>query len=171
MDVVAKLCPACGLCCNGVLFGDVELQPTDNTALLRKLGLVLIAKGRKQCFSEPCACLDGKLCRIYRDRPNRCRTFECGLLKRVQKGQISVSGALKSISAARATVKEVLGLVRRLGNTEENVPLNHRYAAITALPIDLKKGGDFSKLRRELTLAVAKLTRRLERDFLQGCGK
>lgn len=167
-DVVSQLCPACGLCCNGVLFGDVELQPTDNAALLRKLGLDLFRKGRKQCFSQPCACLDGRLCRIYDYRPDRCRTFECVLLKRVQKDQISASRALKAIAGARIAVENVLTLVRRLGNTEEHVPLNRRFAAIAALPIDLKRGGDFSKRRRELVPAVAKLTRRLERDFLPG---
>jgi hypothetical protein len=30
-DTVSKLCPNCGLCCNGMLFADVELRASDDT--------------------------------------------------------------------------------------------------------------------------------------------
>ena len=38
---VEKLCPNCGLCCNGVLFADVELRVGDDAKRLQKLGLTL----------------------------------------------------------------------------------------------------------------------------------
>ena len=82
-DAVAQLCPNCGLCCNGVLFADVELRKGDDVQRLAELGLSLEKTGRQQAFAQPCACFDGELCRIYTGRPKRCRTFECSLLKRV----------------------------------------------------------------------------------------
>src|SRR5258706_12208785 len=102
-NVVAELCPACGLCCNGVLFGDVELQAGDDADLLKALGLTLRRKGRKQAFDQPCSCFDGKLCGIYSERPRRCRTFECRLLQRVQNGERKTNQALKTIKEAKSS--------------------------------------------------------------------
>src|SRR5437867_9164117 len=85
-EVVAQLCPQCALCCNGVLFKDVELQPADDAARLKALGLPLDGS-RKAKFSQPCAALCGCHCGIYADRPMRCRQFECALLKSVAAGE------------------------------------------------------------------------------------
>ena len=35
------LCTRCGLCCNGSLFADVELAPSDDSATLEVLGLAI----------------------------------------------------------------------------------------------------------------------------------
>ena len=165
-DAVAQLCPACGMCCNGALFGDVELQPRDDARRLAALGLELFRKGRKQGFNQPCACFDGKWCRIYADRPDRCRTFECRLLQRVQSGKITSDAALKSIAEARRDVDRVRELVRQLGQNDERMPLNRRYSAIMAQPLDLASDDETAERRSELMLAVHKLTRILQREFL-----
>ena len=95
-SAVAELCPQCGLCCDSTLFADVELRDDDDPARLRQLGLTLVKKGRtKVAFAQPCACFDGKLCGIYADRPGRCRRFECGILKRVDAGEMTSGAALK----------------------------------------------------------------------------
>src|ERR1035441_3049702 len=47
-DSVAQLCPKCGLCCNGVLFADVELRKGDDVQRLAELGLSLEKKGRQR---------------------------------------------------------------------------------------------------------------------------
>jgi Fe-S-cluster containining protein len=163
---VAQLCLACGMCCNGVLFGDVELQARDDTRQLAALGMELFRKGRKQCFNQPCACFDGKLCCIYEDRPNRCRTFECRLLQRVQSGKVTNDAALKSMAEARRCADHVRDLVRQLGQTDERAPLNRRYSAIMAQPIDLASDDETAERRSELMLAVHRLTQILEREFL-----
>ena len=49
-NFVSQLCPKCGLCCNGVLFADVELRKGDDAERLAELGLLLEKKGRKQGF-------------------------------------------------------------------------------------------------------------------------
>jgi uncharacterized protein len=165
-EAIAKLCPACGLCCNGVLFGDVELQRGDDAKLLSKLGVDLFRKGRKTAFAQPCDCLVNGLCRIYTDRPKRCATFDCGLLKRVQTGKLAAPAALKKISEAKRRSAEVLKLVRQLGHKDESLPLNQRYAAIMAEPIDMSADEAEIERRGELMMAVSRLVESLERDFL-----
>ena len=166
MDPVAKLCPACGLCCNGVLFGDVELRSSDDRRQLDRLGLDLFRKGRKTAFRQPCACFDGVLCRIYKDRPGRCRTFECRLLKRVQSGSMHAGVALKVIRATKEVLESARGLVRQLGNSDEQLPLNQRCAVVISQPIDLASGGDLIKLRRRLMFAASRLMQKLDKHFM-----
>jgi Fe-S-cluster containining protein len=165
-DAIGKLCPACGLCCNGVLFGDVELQRGDDSKLIAKAAVKLFSKGRKTAFAQPCSCLVNGLCRIYENRPKRCAAFDCGLLKRVQAGKTSAAAALKKISEAKRRAEEVRRLVRELGNTDESVPLNQRYSAVIAEPIDMSADEIEIERRGELMMAVAKLVGTLDRDFL-----
>lgn len=166
-DPVSQLCPACGLCCNGVLFGDVELQPGDDAESLSKLGLMLFRKGRKTSLRQPCACFDGKGCRVYGQRPERCRTFECRLLERARAGEVAPVAALAAITEARRRAESVRRLVRELGQRDETVPLNRRYAAVVAEPIDLTAEDARLERRSELMLAVGKLVKWLEAEFLQ----
>jgi Fe-S-cluster containining protein len=167
MNAVEQLCPQCGLCCNGVLFADVELQKGDDAGRLIELGMSLKKKGMKRAFVQPCSCFDGKLCKIYEDRPRRCRTFECGLLKRVQAGEMKVDDALKWIAAAQKLVANVQRLLRRLGDKDESLALTKRYARMMAAPIELSAGVGDAKQRGKLLLAVNDLMRVLQRDFLK----
>jgi Fe-S-cluster containining protein len=166
-DAISQLCPNCGLCCNGVLFADVELQPGDNAGRLINLGMPLKKKGMKRAFAQPCRCFDGKFCNIYADRPRRCATFECGLLKRVQSEEISAPAALKRIADAKKLVEKVRRLLRRLGDDDEQLALNKRYSRMMARPIDLSAGEDIGEARGELMLAVNDLMHVLQRDFLK----
>jgi Fe-S-cluster containining protein len=166
-DAVSQLCPKCGLCCNGVLFADVELRKGDDIQRLAELGLSLEKKGRQQAFAQPCACFDGKLCRIYNERPKRCRTFECGLLKRVQAGEMGTDAALKTIAEAQRLAEKVRGQLRRLGQSDEQLALNRRYAQVMREPIDLSGPEDAAELRGELMLAVNDLMQMLRQDFLK----
>jgi uncharacterized protein len=164
---VEQLCPNCGLCCDSTLFGDVELRAGDDAERLKQLGLTLEKKGRsKLAFAQSCACFDGKLCKIYDDRPKRCRTFECGLLKRVQADELSAGAALKKISVAKILVKKVRELLRSLGEKNERLALAKRYANAMSAPIDLSASENNSELRGELMLAVNELMQVLQCDFL-----
>jgi hypothetical protein len=166
MNSAEQLCPSCGLCCNGVLFGDVELQPGDDAQRLAAEGLTVLRRKGKQIFNQPCACLVGGLCGIYKDRPVRCRTFDCRTLIRLQDGKVSLAQAQKTVASAREQAAEVQRLLRLLGNTEEHLPLSRRYAAVMAQPVDLAAGEAHSELLGELMLAVARLGDVLQRDFL-----
>jgi Fe-S-cluster containining protein len=165
---IEQLCPNCGLCCDSTLFADVELRAGDDAKRLAKLGLTIERKGRgKLAFAQPCACFDGKLCGIYGDRPKRCRTFECGLLKRVETDEMTTIVALKKISAAKILVKKVRELLRSLGQNDERLALTKRYSEVMGAPIDLSASEKDSELRGELMLAVNDLMQILQRDFLK----
>ena len=77
-----------------------------------------------------------------------------------------MAAALRTIREMRDQLEKVRELLRDLGNQEEHLPLNRRYAAVVSQPIDL--AGDEASIERrsELMLAVARLTGLLEREFL-----
>jgi Fe-S-cluster containining protein len=166
MNGVDQLCPNCGLCCDSTLFADVELRAGDDPRRLTKLGLTVCQKTKtKLAFAQPCAGFDGKLCKLYAERPRRCRLFECGLLKRVESGDLTAGTALKKISQAKALAQKVRDLLRASGQRDEGMALTHRYAEIMSTPMDLAIEGDADR-RGELMLAVNALMQMLERDFL-----
>jgi len=167
MNSVEQLCPNCGLCCDSTLFADVELRKGDDPQRLAKLGLDVQQKTKtKLAFPQPCSCFDGKFCKIYADRPKRCRLFECGLLKRVESGDMTPSAALKKISNAKARAEKVRALLRQSGQCEEHMALMHRYAEAMSAPVDLSDEPSADQ-RGELMLAMSDLMQMLERDFLQ----
>jgi uncharacterized protein len=163
---VEQLCPNCGLCCDSTLFADVELRKGDDPKRLTKLGLELWQKTKtKLAFPQPCACFDGKWCKIYGERPTRCRSFECGLLKKVGRGHITVRDALKKISEAKSRANEVRTLLRKCGQRDERMALTHRYVEAMSAPVDLSDEADADR-HGKLMLAVSDLMQLLERDFL-----
>jgi Fe-S-cluster containining protein len=166
MNAVDQLCPNCGLCCNGVLFADVELQKGDDAGRLIGFGLPLKKKGAKRVFVQPCACFGGKLCRIYDARPARCRMFECGLLKRAQAGEMETEAALKRIAGTLRLVEKVRRLLRASGQMDECLALTHRYKEIMAGPVDLAGDERAAEVRGKLMLAVNDLMQVLYKDFL-----
>ncbi len=166
-DFVAQLCPNCGLCCNGVLFADVKLRKEDDLRQLARLGLPLEKKAGRTAFPQPCAGFDGRLCRIYADRPAYCRAFECGLLQRVQAGELKAKAALKTIAQARRRVETVRRILRQSGQNDEQLALTQCYARAMRAPIELSSGEGGAGLRGKLMLAVADLMQILQRDFLK----
>jgi uncharacterized protein len=166
-DAISKLCPNCGICCNGVLFADVELRAGDDAKRLTQLGLTLEKRRGKLAFSQPCACFDGKLCHIYADRPKRCRTFECGLLKRVQADELEAKAALKTIAQTKRQAEKVRVLLRQFGQNDERLAMTKRYAQAMSVPIDLSDHECVTERRGDLMLAVDELMRLLQRDFLK----
>lgn len=167
MNGVEQLCPNCGLCCDSTLFADVELRTGDDPKRLTKLGLEILQKTKTRlAFSQPCACFDGKLCKIYGERPRRCGLFECGLLKKVERGDMTAGTALKKISAAKAKAENVRKLLRESGQRDEQMALTHRYAEAMSAPVDLSDDANADR-HGKLMLAVNDLMQVLERDFLQ----
>lgn len=167
MNGIDLLCPNCGLCCDSTLFADVELRAGDNAQRLTELGLTLFQKTKTRlAFSQPCGCFDGRLCRIYGDRPKRCRLFECGLLKKVEAGEMTAAAALKTISKAKAQAENVRELLRSLGQRDENLALTHRYAEAMSAPMNLSDENSTDR-HGELMLAVNDLMQLLQRDFLR----
>jgi len=167
MSEVDQLCPNCGLCCNGVLFADVELRKGDDIRRLAELGLPLEKKGHQRVFAQPCACFDGTLCRIYNERPKRCRTFECGLLKRVQAGELGADAALETIAQALGQVEKVCELLRCTGSDDERLALSKRHGRAMSEPVDLSGGKASAGLPGKLMTTYRDLMQTLPRDFLK----
>src|SRR6202044_1770071 len=103
----------------------------------------------------------GKFCRIYDDRPKRCRTFECGLLKKVGADELSAAVALKKISDAKILAEKVRKLLRSLGQNDERLALTKRYAQAMSAPVELSASENDSERRGELMLAVNDLMQQL----------
>jgi Fe-S-cluster containining protein len=165
MNAVDQLCPNCGLCCDGTLFADVELRAGDDAKRLAKLGLAFKKKGQgKLAFAQPCACFDGTLCKIYTDRPKRCRLFECGLLKKVNVGEMKAGAALKKISRARARLKKMREMLDSPAQRSEKLALIEAYKQAMQAPVDLTAGNE--DRQGELMRAFEKLMGVLQRDFL-----
>ena len=167
-----SLCLECGLCCNGVIFANGQLQPEDDPARLRSLGLKYPPKRnskiKNQKFLQPCAAFDGCRCKIYSERPKYCRAFECLLLKSVRAGQTDMAGALRMVRTARHRVEKVKRLLRDLGDTQEDVALTVRFRKtkkrIESGPIDGATADSFG----QLTLAVHDLNLLLSEAFYPG---
>lgn len=161
-----ELCPNCGLCCDSTLFADVELRKGDDPERLTQLGLELWQKTKtKLAFQQPCACFDGKWCKIYGERPTRCRLFECGLLKKVARGDMTARVALKKITEAKSRAAKVRDLLRACGQRDERMALTHRYAQAVSAPVDLSNETAADQ-QGELMLAVDDLMQLLQSDFL-----
>jgi Fe-S-cluster containining protein len=167
MKAIDQLCPNCGLCCNGALFADVELRAGDDPKKLAKLGLPVGQKGlRKLAFPQACACFDGKLCRIYPDRPKRCRLFVCGLLKRVEAGDLESDAALHEIAATRRELAKIETLLQAMGQTDKSIALTHRYASAMSAPLDLANESN-AEHYGDLMQEMSRLMERFQREFLR----
>jgi Fe-S-cluster containining protein len=177
-SVAEKICLTCGLCCNGVIFADVQLQRGDDAAKLESLGLRLLnmkkrvgisaAKSiaQKNCkFSQPCAAFDGCHCRIYENRPKYCRAFECALLKKVNVGTISPADALQIIEKARRRAEKVRQLLRKLGDKDETLALALRFRRTSKRVAQSDTDAQTARLFGELGLAFHELNVVLSEKF------
>jgi uncharacterized protein len=157
-----NLCLQCGLCCNGVIFADGQLQPEDDAARLKSLGLKL-KRGSK--FHQPCGAFANGCCKIYQDRPAYCRQFDCALLERVKAGQIDAGAARRKIAQATKQAANVRSLLRQLGSADEHVALGVRFRRLNECIHRGELDDGTSARYGELTLAMHRLNVILSRDF------
>lgn len=97
----SQLCTDCGLCCDGTLFDIATFQPAEVDRLLA-LGFTIREDGSGVAFALPCHLLDGACCTIYDERPSKCRTFRCGLLKRLDRDEVTVAEAQDVVAKAKS---------------------------------------------------------------------
>lgn len=164
-SAASRLCSECGLCCNGVLFHTVRLQPGDAPAALAALGLKLKRRKGQNYILQPCPAFCGSHCSIYAARPERCRLFECRQLQRVAGGEISEARALISIREVQRRVEEVHGLLHQAGPTKPTRPLSKRCEKVTAEPLDASSDPEQVALREQLLRAMRELDALLDTEF------
>lgn len=165
MRSVEALCPQCGLCCDGSLFADVKLLKADGRQRLASLGVPVRQWGGHSSFVQPCSSFDGSFCRIYADRPSRCRGFECLVLQRVAAGKLPVTTGLARIRRARRLAKRVRSLLQRITGKPVVLPLTQAYRKAMEQPLEMTGSG--ANWRGRLMLAMDELMTCLHRDFLE----
>lgn len=137
------------MCCNGVLFEIVRLQPQDSVKELEKLGMQINRRKTQPYFKQPCRFLNDCTCTIYEQRPTRCRRFECLQLKLLAAEETTEAEAAAKIEEARAQVRRVHDLlaeagdastdealeerVRRVIGDQANTPLDHEMQSLKKL--------------------------------------
>ncbi len=164
-DSIARLCTACGLCCNGVLFADVELQTDEEAAVLEKLGLRVKRLKTKTKLTQPCAAFDGCLCRHYAQRPGHCQKFECLQLLKVNRGETTTNAALTHIQQARRLAERAEQFLEQLGHNRRDLPLSQRYRRCVRAAEQGDWTSDQLETLAELQMTVHKLTALLQREF------
>ena len=164
-EAAARLCAACGLCCNGVMFHTVQLQPDDAPSALVALGLRLKRKKGRQYLLQPCPMHCGSSCAIYAERPARCRRFECRQLQRVAAGESTEALALEKIREVQRRVVEMEALLQAAGATNAKRPLAKRCEQAMAVPLDASAEPAVVEARGRLTRAMAELDAMLDADF------
>ena len=177
------LCLECGLCCNGVIFADGQLQPADDAPRLEALGLRLLTHRKSsilrsaitedgqianQKFQQPCAAFDGCRCRIYGDRPQYCREFECLTLQRMKAGRLETAAALRVIRAARQRADKVKRLLLQLGDDDKPTALSLRFQRMQKRLESRTTDDETAELFSRLTLAVHDLNLLLSEAFYPG---
>ena len=161
----SRLCSACGLCCNGVMFHTVRLGAGDSAPELAALGLKLKRKKRADYILQPCPAYRDAQCAIYHQRPERCRLFECRQLKRVAAGEITEAAALEKIREVQRRVAQLDGLSRRADGTLRKGPLAKRCETTLAEPFDATTHPELIAQREELARALRELDAMLDEDF------
>ena len=154
------------MCCNGVLFRDVELQPGDDAKKLATLGLPIERLKTKSRFPQPCAALgEDCRCRIYTQRPQRCRQFDCALLQAALAEKVSVTSALSNIQQAHRRAEKVRRCLRVLGDEDEQLALSLRFKRTRRRIESGEIDADTAEAFGELTLAVHSLNVLLSQKF------
>lgn len=165
LSAAARLCTQCGLCCNGVMFHTVKLQPRDSAKTLAALGLKLKRKHGHHFILQPCPAFQNSQCSLYADRPERCRVFECRQLKRLAAGEITEAMAVAKIQEALRRIAQLNELLARAGNTNLKRPLAKRCESALAEPIDPSSDPAAWAIRGQLQKASQELDALLDQDF------
>lgn len=101
MSDLHALCRACGMCCDGTLFGRAQLD-ADEIDVARRLRLRVVQSASSSAsFEQRCSALAGDGCTIYDERPRSCRRFVCRLHDRARAGNGSLDEHLGRVRRAR----------------------------------------------------------------------
>lgn len=158
------LCSACGLCCNGVLFASVPVAESERGRLLAD-GFPVTPNDGSCEFPQPCSRLCGDLCDLYERRPDRCREFDCELLRATRLGQTNLPAARRLVRQTRSQVSAVERWLRLLGDDGEHLPLSRRCQRWLDMPPAGERSAEWLEDYAEFTLAVRELQRLLHNHF------
>jgi uncharacterized protein len=115
-----SLCLKCGLCCDGTFLSGVPLKPNDETAPLKAAGIKIVSDNDLTVFKLPCAALRNCACTVYANRPQRCRTYKCELLKRFERDDISQQSAVEIIDKVKSLKNQMNALAFAASTTAQS---------------------------------------------------
>lgn len=164
-SVASRLCASCGMCCDGVMFHFVNLQPGDSVKTLAKLGLKVARKRKQDCIVQPCPMHTDGRCMIYEARPVRCRMFECQQLHRVAAGGATEAAALAKIAEAKILVAKIKGLLATLESSNPKQPLRKQCENVLSDSPDPFTAEAIERAREQLGCATADLDALLDEHF------
>lgn len=162
-DAATRLCAACGMCCDGVMFHSMLLKPGDSARELAALGLKVKRRTTGAFIPQPCSAHQGSCCAIYERRPIRCRVFVCRQLVGVGSGEISEAEAREKIFRARELTIRVRAILREVGDEREHKALAARCAMALTPPFE--SGPDANRRREDLAAAMSELEAFLAQEF------
>ncbi|EDZ61453.1 protein containing UDF0153 [Sulfurimonas gotlandica GD1] len=82
-----ELCMACGLCCTGAIFSHVTIS---RNAYKRLPEANVSSTNNKIEMNFPCSFFQEGSCSVYHDRPHKCTSYNCKLVKQVISGETSL---------------------------------------------------------------------------------
>ncbi|MDB4458994.1 YkgJ family cysteine cluster protein [bacterium] len=162
---IESLCLDCSFCCNGVLFSDASLTQ-DEVEFLTEAKFPLVERDGAVHLHQPCIALKGTCCSIYQQRPSRCRSYECELLKSATAGSTSWTEAHEIIAQVKELIVEIDNILKEVPDDSSAKPLNRRLTRASEIlreqtdPTSRKHSG-------QLTYAGMKLRRLLNKHFLK----
>jgi hypothetical protein len=165
LSLTTTLCTQCGLCCDGSLFADVELAGKAEATRLEIMGLEIEGDDAdRELLLQPCAALVERRCGIYANRPKCCQSFECRLLREVQRGAVPIERAAEQIAQTQERIQRVTALLAQLGQRNARLPLKERCAE--ALAGEAGANHEMNRMRDELEAAMSAVEKSIRTTFL-----
>ncbi|WP_214652188.1 YkgJ family cysteine cluster protein [Novosphingobium jiangmenense] len=112
LPLASRLCLACGLCCNGTVYGYAIIRE-DEVEEAARIGMnTMRTMDKSPAFLMACNWLDGAACTRYTQwRPSICGDYFCRVQKRAEKQDLTEEQAFARIANARRMAEEVKALL------------------------------------------------------------
>ena len=163
MSDPTNICLSCGLCCDGTLIGFVQLE-SEELSPVRKL-MEIEKTGENGMFFLPCNELGCNGCNIYSQRPKACRNFECGVLKSVEKKELTFDKATEVIDVVKQKKIAIEKQIVKLQIELQSKSFHFKMLELKKLFRKDKSELFLSENHQELKLKLSELEKLLSKSF------
>ncbi|GGW81265.1 YkgJ family cysteine cluster protein [Salegentibacter mishustinae] len=163
MSDPTNICLSCGLCCDGTLIGFVQLE-SEELSPVRKM-MEIEQTGENGMFFLPCNELGCNGCNIYSQRPKACRNFECGVLKSVEKKELTFDKATEVIDIVKQKKIAIEKQVAILQIELQSKSFHFKMLELKKLFRKDKSELFLSESHQELKLKLSELEKLLSKSF------
>ena len=163
MNESENLCISCGLCCDGTLIGFVQLDREELSPVKQLMDIE--QTGENGMFFLPCNELGCNGCNIYSQRPKACRNFECGVLKSVEKKELTFDKATEVIEVVKQKKVAIEKHVANLQIELQSKSFHFKTLELKKLLRKDKSELSLSENHQELKLELEELEELLSKNF------